>query len=110
MHCGGAVAVVVGIVLVFIALILRGTTSENFMPIMPLWDPVPPTLPAKFDGTYISYQDFPYSRLCTPLKEGETKFANSVKDCLPGEVFITDGIAKACQCSIRNLCMSDGIC
>ncbi len=110
MHCGIAVSIIIALTLLSVLMIVRKSSSENFIPIMPVWNPVPPTLPAKFNGTYISYQDFPYHRICTPLKEGETKFANSVKDCLPGEVFMTDGISKVCQCSIRNMCIYDGVC
>lgn len=82
--------------------------SEKFIPIMPIDLEIPPTLPTEFKGTYISYQKFPYNKICDP--EHAYKQVDSVEDCLPGEIFMTNGDVKVCQCSIRNLCTQDAVC
>ncbi len=97
--------------LVFVAILHSiNTCKESFIPVYPLNIPIPPDVSKKFDGTYLSYEKFPFDKICAPVKTGEHRIVESVKDCLPGEIFINTPNSKSCQCSISNKCLYEGVC
>lgn len=118
MYPSKIIGLLLSVVAIGIFLVLVYKPEERFSPIPGLYGgEIVPISPMNqtykkygWGQGYISYQDLHYDKLCTPLKPGESKLADSPDDCLEGELYIYNGYHGACQCSLWNKCLQNGIC